>query len=207
MKLSYVSVTNYRSISDAYKIDLSDFTVLIGKNNEGKTNIIHAITLGMEIILNMETYSRRSFIQKNMYSWNEDFPIKLQNSKKKDKSTKIRFDFSMSEQESNQLSAIINSNINTAISIYISINDKNKLSVTVPKKGKNAKAISAKIIDICKFICENFYVQYIPAVRSINDAYNAITEMVEIELSSINDDKYKEALNILLISKTKKWTS
>ena len=53
MKLSYVSVSNYRSITDAYKIDLSNLTVLIGKNNEGKTNIIRAIKLGMEIIKGM----------------------------------------------------------------------------------------------------------------------------------------------------------
>ena len=29
MKLSYVSVSNYRSITDAYKIDLSNFDVNI----------------------------------------------------------------------------------------------------------------------------------------------------------------------------------
>ena len=50
MNLSYISITNYRSITGAYKIDMSNLTVLLGQNNEGKTNIIRAIKLGMSII-------------------------------------------------------------------------------------------------------------------------------------------------------------
>lgn len=50
MELSFVSISNYRSITDAYKLDLSNLTVLLGKNNEGKTNIIKAITLGIHVL-------------------------------------------------------------------------------------------------------------------------------------------------------------
>ena len=42
MKLSAFSVTNYRSITSANKIKLDDLTILLGKNNEGKSNIIKA---------------------------------------------------------------------------------------------------------------------------------------------------------------------
>lgn len=82
MELSYVSISYYRSITDAYKLDLSNLTVLLGRNNEGKTNIIRAINLGMDILRSMEMYTRRKYILKQSYEWHEDFPISLQNSKK-----------------------------------------------------------------------------------------------------------------------------
>lgn len=61
MQLSYVSISCYRSITDAYKINLSNQTVLLGRNNEGKTNIIRAINLGMDILRNMDLYYRRRY--------------------------------------------------------------------------------------------------------------------------------------------------
>lgn len=43
MKLNFFSITNYRSITTAHKIAISGFTVLLGKNNEGKSNILKAL--------------------------------------------------------------------------------------------------------------------------------------------------------------------
>lgn len=200
MKLSYVTIENYRSITDAYKIDMSNLTVLLGKNNEGKTNIIRAIKLGMSIIQDIEMfYPKRRMLRRACYDWHEDFPIALQNSKKiTDKKTLIRFDFQLSEIESTELSKKIGSSINCALSIYICIRENNQISITVPKRGKNAKAISSKIIPISNFISENYLMQYIPAVRSEEDAFAAIIDLVESELSEINDEEYKKSLELIV---------
>ncbi len=200
MKLSYVTIENYRSITDAYKIDMSNLTVLLGKNNEGKTNIIRAIKLGMSIIQDIEMfYPKRRMLRRTCYDWHEDFPIALQNSKKiTDKKTLIRFDFQLSEIESTELSKKIGSSINCALSIYICIRENNQISITVPKRGKNAKAISSKIIPISNFISENYLMQYIPAVRSEEDAFAAIIDLVESELSEINDEEYKKSLELIV---------
>ena len=50
MKLDEVSVTNYRSISTKTTFSVSHLTTLIGPNNEGKSNLLRALGLGMEII-------------------------------------------------------------------------------------------------------------------------------------------------------------
>lgn len=198
MELSYISIANYRSITSAYKIDLKNLTVLLGKNNEGKTNIMKAINIGMEIIRNMGIYRSRKRISKYLYDWHEDFPISLQTSRKlKDKKTSIRMDFLMTDEESSELFRKIDSNINGALSIYIKINENNTLSVTVPKRGKNAKAISNKIFDISRFICDRFDVQYIPAIRAENNAYNAIFDLINTELSSIEDQTYKDYIEYI----------
>ncbi|MBH1941057.1 AAA family ATPase [Mobilitalea sibirica] len=198
MKLSYVSISKYRSITTAHKIDLSNLTVLLGQNNEGKTYVLKAIDLGMEILRSMELLQKRKRSIKQLYDWQEDFPLSLQTSKKlHNKNTEVRMDFSMNEDETIELNNIIRSNINGALSIYIKIGESNSLSVTIPKRGKNAKALSDKIIPISRFICNKFDVQFIPAVRSETDAYSVISELINLELSSIEDQVYKDSLEYI----------
>ncbi|MBK8686880.1 MAG: AAA family ATPase [Betaproteobacteria bacterium] len=43
MELVSFSVSNYRSITSAYKLPIRSPTVLIGPNNEGKSNILRAL--------------------------------------------------------------------------------------------------------------------------------------------------------------------
>ena len=59
MKLISFSVSNYRSITRAHKIKLHDLTILVGKNNEGKSNIIKAISLSMNIIKKYSYFPHR----------------------------------------------------------------------------------------------------------------------------------------------------
>ena len=59
MKLSDFSVVNYRSITTARKIKTNNMTVLVGKNNEGKSNILRALTLAMDI---MKIYSKEASV-------------------------------------------------------------------------------------------------------------------------------------------------
>jgi putative ATP-dependent endonuclease of OLD family len=50
VRLVNFSVTNYRSITVAHKIGISDVTVLIGKNNEGKSNLLRALDVAMHLL-------------------------------------------------------------------------------------------------------------------------------------------------------------
>jgi len=198
MELTYVSISYYRSITNAYKMDLSNLTVLIGKNNEGKTNILKAIELGMSILNNSQSLQRKKIIPKQMYDWHEDFPLSLQGSKRlKSKKTSIRMDFQLNEIETIELNNIINSNINGVLSLFIEINEGNTLSITIPKRGKNASALSAKLNLISRFICEKFYLVYIPAIRAESDAFNVISDLVYSEFSNIDDQRYKESLEYI----------
>lgn len=199
MKLSYISIENYRSITTAHKIEPSSLTVLIGKNNEGKSNTVKAIALGMEIIGRIGRIGRRrSRVFYDFYDWDHDFPIGLQKSKKlKNKSTKIRFDFRLKENEIDELYELIGSKINGELSIYIELGENHKLSVTVPKKGKNAKTLSSKISIICSFIYSHFEVQYIPAIRSGEDAMSVMNDLLELELRNINDQVYIDSLDYI----------
>lgn len=198
MKLCYFSVSNYRSITDAYNIDIQNLIVLIGKNNEGKSNLIKALDLAMNILKNAKVLIKRKIVPHNFYCWSEDFPINLQNSKKlKRKFTELRLDFELKDEEIQKFFEIIGSRINKDLSIFIQFKPNDTISVTVPKRGKNTKAISNKIIEISEFICERIELQYIPAIRSETDAYDVISDMIESDLVNNEDEKYVQALDYI----------
>ena len=204
MKLTYFTVSNYRSITTAYKIDLQNITVLIGKNNEGKSNLIRALKLAMDI-LNFIGIMKRKVISHQFYSWREDFPISLQNKKKmQNKDTEFRLDFQLDPAEIELFYISVGSNINGSLSIFIKIKQDESISVTVPKSGKNATSLTQKIEKISNFICENISIQYIPAIRSESDAYEVISSIVETELSQTDDNEYKKAQAYIAEYQTKR---
>ena len=193
MQLTYFTVENYRSITNAYKLNLQNMTILIGKNNEGKSNLIKALNLAMEIIGFASMYRRR-VIPHQLYVWREDFPVGLQNkSTIKNKITKFRLDFKLNEQEITDFYKKVGSNINGDLSIYIEIKQDESFSITIPKRGKNATTLSSKILEISQFICSNIALQYIPAIRSETHAYDVISNIIESEFRQTDDENYKKA--------------
>ena len=193
MQLTYFTVSNYRSITNAYKLDLQNMTILIGKNNEGKSNLIKALNLAMEIVRFSGNFRRR-IIPHQLYVWRDDFPVGLQNkTKPKNKRTEFRLDFKLSDEEIATFYEKVGSNINGDLSVYIEIKQDDTFSITVPKRGKNATALSSKIENISQFICDNISLQYIPAIRSESDAYDVISNIIESEFQQTEDEEYKKA--------------
>lgn len=193
MKLTYFTVSNYRSITNAYKLDLKDTTILIGKNNEGKSNLINALNLAVEII-HYVAVTQKKTIPPRSYTWSYDFPLQLQYNKKvRKKSTDFRLDFLLDTDEIHAFRDLIGTTINGELSVFISIKLDGPLSFTIPKRGKNATALSQKYAIVAKFIYENIDIQYIPAIRSESDAYNVINTIVESEFLATTDEKYKAA--------------
>jgi predicted ATP-dependent endonuclease of OLD family len=49
MQLQGITVQKFRSITAARKIPLDRMTILVGPNNEGKSNILRALVLAMAV--------------------------------------------------------------------------------------------------------------------------------------------------------------
>ena len=60
MKLHKVTIKNYRSIRRKTILELTEFTSLIGPNNEGKTNILRALTIAFAVIHNWQRIKENS---------------------------------------------------------------------------------------------------------------------------------------------------
>lgn len=63
MRLSSVSVHKYRSIDETATFDVGDFTVLIGPNNQGKSNLLRATALAMQEIEGQTASLQRPYVE------------------------------------------------------------------------------------------------------------------------------------------------
>lgn len=185
MKLILFSVTNYRSVTKAHKIEIKDKTVLVGKNNEGKSNILKALNLSMEILIK---HSRPSPFIKIPYNWQVDFPIQLQ-SRKSGLQSIFRLQFELNESELVEFTDKIGSKLNGIIEIEIKIDRESKFEITVPKKGKNATALTTKSSKIANFISQRIGFNYIPTIRTENHVIRIIQESLDQELATLEHDE------------------
>ena len=203
MKLVKFSVNNFRSITTAHNVIISDTTVLIGRNNEGKSNLLKALDIGMTSLqrhaaqlsrgkLISGTYRRYNQI----YSWTEDFPIALQSKKDRNKQTIIGLEFLLNEIEIKEFKNSTKSNLNGTLPILIKLGESGKIDIKVSKRG-NYK-LNHKSDIIAAFIANKIAFNYIPAIRTDQEAMEVVSKMLEQDLGILEKDPtYMEALKTI----------
>jgi putative ATP-dependent endonuclease of the OLD family len=201
MQLTAFSITNYRSIVGNNRVPLSDFAVLIGKNNEGKSNILRALAVSMRALTEHaglagpRTFSVRRDPER--FVWKRDFPMTLQ-ARKRDLDSKFRLEFALDEDEVDEFKEAIKSNLNGTLPIEITIGKDDTPTIRVPKKGPGGTALSSKSGPIAQYIAERIDFNYIPAVRTEEKAEEVVSEMVSRELAKLeSQEKYLTALQVI----------
>ena len=193
MKLISFSVSNYRSITRAHKIHLYDLTILVGKNNEGKSNIIKAISLSINIIIrNSREYKKlrsMNYIHGDCgmdYLWERDFPIASQSKTSGSKNTKFELEFDLSKEELTQFYKVTSSSLSTTdFTIIIEIGPDNIPSIKVSKKGTSK--LNKKTLKVSDFIANNMIFNYIPAIRTEAQAIQLVKDTLSQELKILED--------------------
>ncbi len=208
MKLVAFSVTNFRSITKAHKISLSKSTTLIGRNNEGKSNILKGLDVAMSILqrhaksernrtafLGLRRLSRRD---DNSYFWDRDFPINLQG-RTSGIHTIFRLEFILTEEEIELFKLEIKSRLNGSLPIEIKIGKDDKPTIrVVGKRGTGGKALNSKSEKIAKFVGNNIVFNYIPAVRTDQEAMEVVRNMLMVRMRELElKDEYKAALETI----------
>ena len=202
MRLTNFSVTNYRSITSAHKVAVSDTTVLIGKNNEGKSNLLRALQVAMEL-LQTHALSERSAIRRGYrgpqesYYWNRDFPIQLQN-RRTSTQTIFKVEFLLDQSEIDEFKEEIGSSLNGDLPLEIKIGKENEAQINFRKPGKNTKSLATKSGKIAEFVARRIYFNYIPAVRTDREAIEVVSRMLSQELRILEgDETYRNALQVI----------
>ena len=226
MKLVKFSVTNFRSILKAQNIEISDTTVLVGKNNEGKSNLLKALSIAMEIIKyharhHGMRYVRQSSLQRvrinpnplmnarqtppeypfrfgvdNLYKWERDFPISKASQTKK--KTIFKLEFNLNDDEIEEFKQEFRSKLNGILSLEITISFYGRYSIEVIKKGKGSKTLNLKANRITRYIARRISFNYIPSVRTHTEITKAMGTLLHNELSLLEDDPdYKKALEVI----------
>ena len=164
MKLVEFSVTNYRSITKAHKISLQNLTVLVGKNNEGKSNFLTALNIAMQgMIYYARTKRIISLRRMEFYKWERDFPVQFRERKGGLESI-FRLNFCLENEEATEFTHATGIRSNEAIPIEIKIGKDNEVKISVPKKGSSS--YTRKAAQVTSFICERISFNYIQAVRT-----------------------------------------
>lgn len=156
MKLADFSVINYRSITTARKIQTNNMTVLVGKNNEGKSNILRALTLAMDI---MKIYCSdprslqiavRGYL-KNHYSWEKDYPISLQERNPNGFSS-IDLNFELDDRDIATIRSMTGIRLSGCIPVRVSTNGV-IAKVDIPKRGTAAFSDAENKKKIIEYVC------------------------------------------------------
>lgn len=196
MKLTKFTVKNFRSITDCSEIHLNDYSVLVGRNNEGKTTVLLALKLAMDTLISHARFLRIRGNLRNNYEWERDFPISLQRKPRIKKITVFKLNFELTEEERSEFYSEIRSKINGDLCIEISFNNDNSCEILVPKRGSSS--LSSKSNKIAKYIAKKIRFTYIPAVRTEKEAVSVIHEMIEEELEKLESEiEYKNALEVI----------
>lgn len=200
MKLSDFSVINYRSITTARKIPTNNMTVLVGKNNEGKSNILSALALAMDIMKMYSTNPRVISVSggylRGKYLWERDYPILLQE-ENLNGSSSVDLTFELSEQEINDIRQITSIRISSYIPVRVSINHS-IAKIDIPKRGTAAFSDPSNKQKIIEYVCNKIDFNFIPAVRTERDALRVIESLIENELKALeSNEEYINAIDTI----------
>ena len=131
MKLTSISIQNYRSITSVKSIPLENYCIILGKNNEGKTNVLNAINLAMVTLKSMvsDTRSYRFYkeFREYKYDYERDYPIILKDSKNFSP-TKLILKFKFNDDEIKEFVSKVGVYNNGDLSIEIIYNKQNIIS-------------------------------------------------------------------------------
>lgn len=200
MRLLSFTVERFRSITTARKIRTDELTILIGPNNEGKSNILRALVTAMFVLTRghrvavSRGVSPRLLYDREFYNWERDFPLHMQ-SKSPNGKSEVILEFGLTDEELELFRIEIGSTLNGTLPLRIEIG-RREAKVTVAKQGRGAKTLGAKSGPISHFIAERLDFEHIPAVRTASSAKRVVDHLVQRELASLeNNEEYRNAID------------
>ncbi len=181
MRANSISVSRYRSINEAAKVPLGDATVLIGRNNEGKSNFLRALEIAFFVIEATATTTGmiRFRSRYSPYRWERDFPVALKNKERGRRDTTIRLSLTLTDAEVDALVEQTGVNLSAELVVEVALSEGGAASVKVLKQGPAAKKLAEAIQEICAFITARLSFLYIPAVRTEQDSQSIIRTLLE----------------------------
>jgi putative ATP-dependent endonuclease of the OLD family len=133
------------------------------------------------------------FVVRDAYDWTNDYPVSLQNKNPNGESI-FGLEFELAHGEIQQFITEVKSDLNGTLPIQLTLGLKSP-GFRILKKGPGAAALSRKAELIAQFVAKRIDITHIPAVRTASSAHSVVEEIVEKELSAVEeDDSFKKAL-------------
>lgn len=225
MKIKEFKVSNYRSITRQASLSVADFSVLIGANNEGKSNILKALVLGLTLIrrwgdknIRLEDSGkneaelignnlRRFYAPASIYNRGitassgeveyrwDDDYPASKQGMPNSKPTTMQLSFELSEAEKEDFYQEFKFRNNTLIPIYLTLG-KTKFTIRIKKQGPHGHKFQENSNAIAKFISNRINYVLVPAIRTEEQSKDIISTLAGFKYNKlVNDKEYKEAIN------------
>lgn len=202
MRITTFTAKNYRSITTAYKLKLGPYSVLVGPNNEGKSNVLKAVVTALTLLTKgkvlAQTGNRRLRYDYRAiedgrfdYQWERDYPVDLQAGDASGGS-EFEVEFGLDERELCEFRAEVGSNLKSALRIRLTLTEGDAV-FDVVIRGPGKKAMTRKMGKIAAFISRRLTIEYIPAIRPAEFSTNIVRRLLTTELSGVADaEEYKQ---------------
>lgn len=203
MRLESFQVNYFRSIKNSEPIHLNQKTIIVGKNNEGKSNYLKALNIALSILLDRRRFEyiirRRRYLSDDYtFNWERDYPVNLQD-KKKQPNTKFILTFNLTNEDVENIKSLINIEIKSNLIVEIEINKKDfLLNIYYIPKNIRKKLNETQIDKVCEYITKEIYFTYIPAIRTERASLNIIESLISKKLDSLEtDEEYNQAKEVI----------
>lgn len=198
MRLVAFSVHNYRSIKSTPRLELSNLTVLVGPNNEGKSNLLSALVCALALAQEVRGGLRRALLTtRSPYVFQRDFPVEMQGSATA-APAKFMLEFELDAADTAAFKAAVGSKLSGTLRIQLSVTKDGEAEFSVLIQGPAQKKLSAKRSQIGTFISERLQFQYIGAMRSEEQSRDIVEAMVSRALMELDANAdYQRALKLI----------
>jgi len=203
MRLASFTVKNFRSITDAYKLPLRDFAVLVGPNNEGKSNVLKSIVLALGLLSRSRYYKSQRQLRYRYgaeedlaFSWNRDYPLTLQ-ATQLDGRSEFVLEFELNTAEQREFRTRTKLNLSTNLKLKLSLGREDaKLDLLL--QGQAKQKVGPDLEEVARFVAERLDIQYIPAIRPSALAESVVDDLLARELALLEANaEYQELLGKL----------
>jgi AAA domain, putative AbiEii toxin, Type IV TA system len=191
MKLTFFKIEHYRSITKAEFKKLSDVAILVGPNNEGKSNILQALHTclillsGGQYLVHRVRTERGETIRirydRDSYDWDSDYPVDKQAKNPEGRSI-FELHFSLTDEEQKAFLDTTGSRLNDVLPIQLQFGSSPYASFKVLKQGIGGSTLSKKVEVISQFVGSTLDYVYIPAIRTAETSIDLINSLVRREL-------------------------
>jgi predicted ATPase len=200
MRLSSFSITNFRSISSSHKVRLHPRSIIIGPNNEGKSNVVRAMVIAVETL---RRFRRNEFVRVEgianklrllptsyprsfEFHWERDIPKHLRDDP--NAKSEVLLEFHLSKQELQHFRDEVKSSLNGTLPIRLTF-ARSEISFSVAKQGKGGKALSKKAVEIANFVSNRLRFLYIPSQRTAKSSTDVVDRLLSERLSTLDANK------------------
>lgn len=193
MNIASFSVKNFRSITTANELPLYKYSILVGPNNQGKSNILEALVLVLKVL---QPYNRSYSIQRKRdisarflsryrerersqnYDYQRDYPLNLQISSEKTGTSEFTIVFKLDSKEKTSFERYTSKKLKGELRIKVAMGDGTRNLVITDTEDEQI-SFDKFHAEIRRFLYENYEIASIGAMRDISKTLKMVGRMAD----------------------------